>query len=420
MSWIWLRLSGWYWGTPTPRSEGFLCLNMFLTPLIVLGALALALCIAGILEYQFHMRSLAAIPLRIHVNGTRGKSSVTRLIAAGLREAGIRTFAKTTGTAPRVIDSEGKDRIIHRLRLPSIGEQTRLLSYFAAEKPEAVVMECMAVQPQYQWIAEHQMVQSQIGVITNLRPDHLDEMGPTEDDVAFSLCNTVPVDGTLITGEDQKPEILQKIAAQNGTAFIQSDETKITQEELDNFSYMEHPANVAVALDVCKEAGVDRKIALAGMHKVQPDLGALIAWNLDKDEKRIQFVNGMAANDPVSTLQIWKFVIDRYPAEGGTCVFFNSRDDRPVRTRQMIELTLEEIKPDHFIIRGDKVDATVQRLLHHSPATKVQTIGLNEDYGSVVNMMMDLPHDTLIYAIGNQVGAGQEILSKISDYRHHG
>ena len=47
------------------------------TPLIVIGALALALCIAGILEYQFHMRSLAVIPLRIHVNGTRGKSSVT-------------------------------------------------------------------------------------------------------------------------------------------------------------------------------------------------------------------------------------------------------------------------------------------------------------------------------------------------------
>ena len=114
---------------------------MSITPLIVLGSLALALCIAGILEYQFHMRSLAAVSLRIHVNGTRGKSSVTRLIAAGLREAGIRTFAKTTGTAPRVIDSEGKDRIIHRLRLPSIGEQTRLLSYFAGEKPDAVVMD---------------------------------------------------------------------------------------------------------------------------------------------------------------------------------------------------------------------------------------------------------------------------------------
>lgn len=393
---------------------------MSLTPLIVLGFLAIAICISGILEYQFHMRSLVAIPLRIHVNGTRGKSSVTRLVAAGLREAGIRTFAKTTGTAPRVIDAEGKDRIIHRLRLPSIGEQTRLLSYFASEKPEAVVMECMAVQPQYQWIAEHQMVQSQIGVITNVRPDHLDEMGPTEDDVAYSLCNTVPENGILITGEDQKPEILRQVAKINGTEFIQSNEADISRDELDQFTYMEHPANVAVALDVCKKAGVDRHIALAGMHKVQPDLGALIAWNLDQGEKRIQFINGMAANDPVSTLQIWKFIIDRYPAEGGTCVFFNSRDDRPFRTRQLIELTLEEIKPDYFIIRGDKIDAIVQRLIHYSPGTNVQIIGLSNDHNQVVDKLLSLPHDTLIYAIGNQVGAGQEILTKLSDYRHHG
>ena len=97
---------------------------------------------------------------------------------------------------------------------------------------------------------------------------------------------------------------------------------------------------------MCEEAGVDRDVALSGMHKVRPDLGALIAWNLDIDTKRIQFINGMAANDPVSTLQIWKFIIDRYPAEGGTCVFFNSRDDRPLRTRQMIELALKEIKLD--------------------------------------------------------------------------
>ena len=389
-------------------------------PLIVLGTLAFALCIAGILEFQYHLRSLDAIPLRIHVNGTRGKSSVTRLVAAGLREGGLRTFAKTTGTAPRVIDSEGKDRIIHRLRLPSIGEQVRLLSYFASERPQAVVMECMAVQPQYQWIAEHQMVKSHIGVITNVRPDHLDEMGPTEDDVAYSLCNTIPVDGILITGEDQKKDILKEVASSNLSDLIFSDDNSVTNDELDKFTYMEHPSNVAVALDVCKEAGISREIALAGMHKVQPDLGALVAWNLDMNEKRLQFVNGMAANDPVSTLQIWKFVIDRYPAVGGTCVFFNSREDRPLRTRQMIELTLEEIKPDHFFIRGDKVTSAVKGLSHHSPKTDVKVIGLDEPLDEVVDLLEKLPNDTLIYAIGNQVGAGQEILQLISEYKYNG
>ena len=172
---------------------------MLFSPLIILGALALVLIVSGLLEFRYHQLVLSSIPVRIHVNGTRGKSSVTRLIAAGLRAGGKRTFAKTTGTAPRVIDSKGIDRIIHRLRRPSIGEQVRLHKYFSSEKSEVVVMECMAIQPQYQWISEHQMVKSHIGVITNARPDHLDEMGPKEVDVVKSLCNSVPFSGTLVT-----------------------------------------------------------------------------------------------------------------------------------------------------------------------------------------------------------------------------
>ena len=388
-------------------------------PLLLLGALALTLCIAGLLEYQFHLQSLNSIPLRIHVNGTRGKSSVTRLVAAGLREGGLKTFAKTTGTAPRVIDSEGKDRIIHRLRLPSIGEQVRLLRYFSGENPDAVVMECMAVQPQYQWIAEHQMVKSHIGVITNVRPDHLEEMGPTENDVAYSLSNTIPVGGTFITGEDQKPDLLESIAKQNGSEFIKSDESSITQKELKSFTYMEHPSNVAVALDVCRKAGVDRAVALTGMHKVQPDVGALVAWKLMTKEKEFQFINGMAANDPVSTLQIWKFVSDRYQGKNKSCIFFNSRDDRPLRTNQMIELTLKNIKPDNFIIRGNKIQTVVDKFIFHSPSTIVKTIKLNDSLDDAIDLIKDLPSESLIYAIGNQVGAGQEILEKISKLKYH-
>ena len=390
-------------------------------PLLILGFLVFALCIAGILEYQFHLKSLSLIPLRIHVNGTRGKSSVTRLVAAGLREGGLRTFAKTTGTAPRVIDSEGKDRIIHRLRLPSIGEQVRLLRYFSVQKPDAVVIECMAVQPQYQWIAEHKMVKSHIGVITNVRPDHLDEMGPTEEDVAYSLCNTVPVNSVLITGEDQKPDILREVAKQNSTKFIKSDESSIQKKELYGFSYMEHPANIAVALDVCKQVGVNRSTALKGMHKVQPDAGALVAWNLNINNKNVRFVNGMAANDPVSTLQIWNFISERFVTnEETTCIFFNSRDDRPVRTRQMIELTFEKIKPDYFFIRGDKVKKIIDTFGKTSLKTSIDIIGLEQPLEDVISSLKNLPNKSLVYAIGNQVGAGQEILENIARLKNNG
>ena len=392
---------------------------MLFSPLIILGALALVLIISGLLEFRSHQQVLSNIPVRIHVNGTRGKSSVTRLIAAGLRAGGKRTFAKTTGTAPRVIDAEGIDRIIHRLRSPSIGEQVRLLKYFSAEKPDVVVMECMAVQPQYQWISEHQMVKSDIGVITNARPDHLDEMGPTDVDVVRSLCNSVPIDGTLITAEEKYKNILEEVAEQNGSEFLHSDEGSITDSELNKFSYIEHPQNIAIALDVCEKMGIKRDVALTGMHSVKPDLGALIVWKLKGENGSLQFVNGMAANDPVSTLQIWKFVIDRYPTTSGSAVFFNSRDDRPLRTNQMLELTFEEIKPEHFIIRGDKIASKVNRLIHHSPETKVQIFPLDDKIDSVSKSILDLPEDILVFAIGNQVGEGQKILQILSESRYN-
>ena len=390
---------------------------MLFSPLIILGALALVLIASGLLEFRYHQLVLSSIPIRIHVNGTRGKSSVTRLIAAGLRAGGKRTFAKTTGTAPRVIDSKGIDRIIHRLRRPSIGEQVRLLKYFSSENPDVVVMECMAVQPQYQWISEHQMVKSHIGVITNARPDHLDEMGPTEVDVVKSLCNSIPVGGTLVTAEDKHKDILQSVADRNQSEIFFSDESSVSEKDLNNFAYIEHPQNVAIALDVCHKMGVERDIALSGMHSVRPDLGALVVWKLLGKKGALQFVNGMAANDPVSTLQIWKFVIDRYPTTSGTAVFFNSRDDRPLRTKQMLELTFEEIKPEYFIIRGDKIEAKVRRLLHHSPDTEVSIFSLNESIDSVSESILSLPDDVLVFAIGNQVGTGQEILQKLSESR---
>jgi len=393
---------------------------MLISPLLILGFLATLLIIAGLLEFKYHQISLSGIPVRIHVNGTRGKSSVTRLIAAGLRAGGKRTFAKTTGTAPRVIDSKGIDRIIHRLRKPSIGEQVRLLKYFSDEKPDVVVMECMAVQPQYQWISEHQMVKSDIGVITNARPDHLDEMGPTEEDVVKSLCNSIPVSGVLVTAEQKHKNIIKKVTYDNNSDFILSDENSLSNEYINNFNYIEHPQNIAIALDVCEKLGVDRDTAIGGMHQVQPDLGALIVWKLIGQKGLLQFVNGMAANDPVSTLQIWKFVIDRYPTKSATAVFFNSRDDRPMRTKQMLELTFEEIRPEYLIVRGDKIEAKINKLKHHSPETIVIIFSIDEKADVVSKAILKLPDDSLIYAIGNQVGVGQEILEDLARNKSNG
>mgnify|MGYP000138528292 CR=1 FL=1 len=51
----------------------------------------------GIIEFARHQKRIYSIPIRIHINGTRGKSSVTRLIGAGLRAGGISAITKVTG-----------------------------------------------------------------------------------------------------------------------------------------------------------------------------------------------------------------------------------------------------------------------------------------------------------------------------------
>ena len=63
------------------------------------------------------------------------------MIAAGLRAGNLKTFAKTTGTSPRIIDQHGNDKYIHRLRTASIGEQISLIRYFAKEKPDVLVID---------------------------------------------------------------------------------------------------------------------------------------------------------------------------------------------------------------------------------------------------------------------------------------
>ena len=149
----------------------------------------------GVAELAVHRRNLRQIPIRIHVNGTRGKSSVARLIAAGLRNAGQRTCCKTTGTLPRMIMPDGSEYPVFRPAKANVIEQIRIVAAAAEINADALVLECMALIPSLQWLCEDKLVRATHAVITNAREDHLDVMGPGGRDVALALAGMVPVGG---------------------------------------------------------------------------------------------------------------------------------------------------------------------------------------------------------------------------------
>src|SRR5262249_39333930 len=150
---------------------------------LMLAGTSVALLVAGVREQRRHYRNLHAIPNRVLINGIRGKSSITRLCAGALRSGGHVVVAKTTRTAARLIFPDGTEEPIYRkFGLANVVEQIGIIRRAVAYHPDTVVIECMAVVPALQELNQEKLIQSTIGVLSNVREDHVEEMGPTLDD----------------------------------------------------------------------------------------------------------------------------------------------------------------------------------------------------------------------------------------------
>ncbi|WP_230252465.1 poly-gamma-glutamate synthase PgsB [Rhodopirellula halodulae] len=335
---------------------------------LALVAFAASVCAAAMVEAYWYRRQLLKIPFRIHVNGTRGKSSVTRLIAAGLRSGGIRTCAKTTGTLARMILPDGKELPIFRPDRANVIEQKRIVQTAVGHQAEALVIECMALQPLLQSVCELKLVRSTHGVITNARADHLDVMGPTRLDVARALSATTPIGGTMFTAEDRADSlsVMKNACEDRGSSLsvtTSDDAGDVTQDELAQFSYLEHAENVALALKVCQSMGVDREVALQGMWEAQPDPGAMRVHTQNVHGRQWHFVNAFAANDPESTTRIWDAAYNYFPGANQRVLIMNCRVDRADRSTTMAEAVATWAPADRYVIIGSGTDIFLRRLL---------------------------------------------------------
>ena len=377
----------------------------------VIVVLLLVLVVYGFWEFRSHQFHLNQIPVRIHINGTRGKSSVTRLIVAGLRSDGRKVFAKTTGTKARMLFVDGNEVPVLRVGRPNIIEQTRIVARAARQGPDYFVTECMGVQPHLQELLEQQFIRSRIGVITNVRADHLDNMGPTLTEVAYSLSNTIPNNGLLFTAESKYLDIISERAESAGAEVIKVSGEEITDEQMRGFSYLEHKENVAIALSVVQHLGVDRERALKSMHQAVPDPGVVKRYEIEIHDKVIEFVNAFAANDPDSFLVVWDLLKIHHQPGRTLIVLVNSRKDRIQRAEQLGEFITSHLDADYYVITGEYTRPLVSKAIACGmPHNKIEDLGgrpLEAVFNSVVSLASE---KTLVFGIGNMVGFGEEIV----------
>ncbi|MGW7002344.1 poly-gamma-glutamate synthase PgsB [Streptomyces sp. NPDC054933] len=384
---------------------------------LVLLLCCTALLVAGVLEQKRHYASLEQIPTRVLVNGIRGKSSITRLCAGALRGGGLVTVAKTTGTAARFIHPDATEEPVYRkFGLSNIVEQIGIVRRAAAYRPDALVIECMAVMPALQEVNQEKLIRSTIGVLCNVREDHLEEMGPTLDDVARSLSRSMPVGGVCVTAEKERLHILKEEADKRNCRLVAVDPETVTDAELRGFSWFTFKENVAIALAVAELLGVDRQTALHGMWDAPPDPGVLSVERYATPEgKRLRFANVFAANDPESTLMNVKQLEDLGAIRRPLNVVINCRPDRVERNGQMGAI-VSDLGAEVVFLIGHPTKSARDAIPAGFTGRVVDLGGDRRDTEELTAAILaELAPNSSLVAIGNIHGQGELFLERLAE-----
>jgi poly-gamma-glutamate synthase PgsB/CapB len=319
---------------------------------IIFGAWVLT----SFLDRIQYKAKLAAIPLRVHVNGIRGKSSIVRYIASILREHGYKTLAKTTGTAPRIIDFAGQEVSLIRRGRPNIFEQLLLMKYFIRLRPQAIVVECMAINPTYSEWLESMVMNSHVYILTNVRLDHQDQLGETLEEIAASLALSLPRHATVITGETNPRilDILQKQCEQRHSRLIRACSPEhSTNEAIDISDFTHAPIidNIRVCLAFSALLNIPKEEAMQTMARTTPDPGHFQLRSFFINQSEIAWANLFAVNDKESFME-WVQLLTSVHTNFMPIIILNHRRDRIDRVPLFTDV-IKELGVKHIVTFGD-------------------------------------------------------------------
>ena len=378
--------------------------------LVLLSSMALFLL------YLIHERiSLArripSIPLRITVTGTRGKSSVTRMMASILREDGRRVLAKTTGSEARTILPGGEEIDIPRRGIVSIIEQKKFIKQAADLNADSVVAEIMSIHPENHHVESHKLLKPNIVVITNVRRDHIDAMGETEEEIASIFCLDIPEKATVFVLEKEKRHVFQATVEEMGGELVEVESgiSSSIVERAPELVRREFVENIDLVYSLGRHLGIDEEVITRGILTAEQDIGAIRIWEYRSkgSGKLCYLVNAFAANDPESTLYVISKVREVLPEASGNLVgLLCLRADRGDRTLQWIEALANGMSGcfSRVYVTGGHARVVNRKLagvhlLRNRPPEKMME-----------SIMAEVEDRAVVFGCGNIVGTGQQLV----------
>ena len=391
--------------------------------MFILAGLAALLIVFLWAERLSVERRLCALKLRAAVTGTRGKSSVTRLLHAALRESGVRTIGKTTGSAALVLLPDGSERELPRFGPPSILEHKSVLRLAGRVKAEALVSEMMSIRPECLRVESRKLVRPAVLVITNVRVDHREEQGRTREAVARSLAEAIPPGGTVIVPDEDFFPVFAERAAEAGARLIRVPaEADATSSGASKNPTVEFDQNVRLALAAAERLGVSREAALKGMAGGRPDPGGLRFFRVGAGEppRPWLFVSAFAANEPESSMMALNLARKAAPFPGGAkAAVLNLRDDRGDRTLQWLAAARDGFfrEFDAVALVGSRAVSALRRqarVLENSQetgATKFAVVSATSPEAVTASMIAapGFERGGVLVGLGNMGGLGRRL-----------
>ena len=357
--------------------------------MLIVFILFMCLFVYGLFEYHHHKSNVKKIPLRILVNGTRGKTTITRLLAYSLMENGIKTVARTSGSSLEIIHADGSVEKIERKRKARILEMLPFFEIATKEGAEAVIIECMALQEENQRTIRDTLVRPNIVIITNTFIDHVPEMGKTFEETAWCLSRSVPKDSTLYVTDDYYDDFGFNVKKVDYTSTIPP-----------SGSIPIHPSSWAISKAVLSDLNIEESYLIAAKDKIPPDIGLL---------KEIENRNGsilipsFSVNDRECMLSSIIENQNNHP-DKEIIIVFNNRKDREHR----IILLKEVLESLDFSLKvyiiGDYPNKVSKYLRRH----KIEAYPSSpEEIGKEIKNNKN----ELYIGIGNIKGDGERLIS---------
>lgn len=380
--------------------------------MLVLLACAAALALLALERIRLH-HSRSVVSLVVAVTGTRGKSTVTRMLASVLRQGGTRVLAKTTGSEAVIIMPDGSERPVLRRGHPSIIEQKRLIHEGATSGVDAIVAEVMSIHAENHWVEGNQLLRPDLVVVTNFRVDHTGAMGSSPVEVESVIRHGIPPGARVVIPEKECTATFRSsIAAQRGEVIsVPRGLGKCLEGERSSATdFGEHLDLVAA---VARLLGVSDTDTRRGVRAARGDIGTFRAWRYrDECSRECIAVNAFAVNDPESTLLVHDKVMLALNACRESCIgIMNLREDRGDRTVHWAEV-LERGALDRFEslwVHGLHAPALVRRLSGAQASTRVRVVRERDPAEVMRTVVATASGGDTVFGFGNIRGLGESL-----------